>query len=404
MIDRGKLMRWSIVAPWLLTVGLFVALVGVAAVAGQHPEFGGGGTAALVAFFGLIGVWGVANATVGAIIASRRPEIRIGRILQAGGPLVIGVFLGFLVSATRSLAAGPGDLLGALAGWWAAVSIFPAILIAWPLVAVLFPDGRLPGPHWRWPAILVAVGEVAVSGIAAITVGPVAPGLPDNPFGVLNLASSSVAILGLIGTALVVLSLALAFLAIAVRWRQGNRLVRAQLKWLLGALAVGGILFPIGFGGDVVNVLDFLGVGSATLVPIAIGIAVLRYRLYDIDRIVSRTIAYVIVTGVLGAVFAIVVVGLQAILVTVTENGGIPIAVSTLVVVALLQPLRRRVQRAVDRRFDRARYDADQTVRTFASRLRGNLDLGAVSAEILGTATSAVRPTAASIWLRGTSR
>ena len=268
MIDRGR--RWTIVVPWLLTIGLFIALISTAIVAGQTPDIGGGGPA-LIVFFGLIGLWGVANATVGAIIASRRPGNRIGQILMAGGPLVIGVFLGFLISAVRGLTFGHSDHLGALAGWWAAVTIFPAILIAWPLVAVLFPDGRLPGAIWRWPVAVVAVGEIAISGISAVRVGPVAPGLADNPFGVLSLSADVAAFLGLVGTVLVVLSLALAFTAIGVRWRRGNRVVRAQLKWLLGALAVGAILFPLGFGGDVVSVFDFLGVASATLVPIAIG-------------------------------------------------------------------------------------------------------------------------------------
>ncbi|HEX2756299.1 MAG TPA: hypothetical protein VHM48_12595 [Candidatus Limnocylindrales bacterium] len=398
------MMRWSILAPWLITIALFLGLVATAAVAGQHPGIGGGG-AELVAFFGLIGIWGVANATVGALIASRRPENRIGRILQAGGPLVIGVFLGFLISAIRAVTAGPGDLLGALAGWWAAVTIFPAILVAWPLVAILFPDGRLPGTRWRGPVVFIAIGEVAISGIAAITVGPVAPGLPDNPLGVLSLTPGIMTLLGLGGTALLVLSLVLAVTAIGVRWHRGDRLLRAQLKWLLGALGVGAVLFPLGFGGEVVNPLDFLGVASATLMPIGIGIAILRYRLYEIDRIISRTLTYGLLTLVLVGVYAAGVALLQTVLAPFTSGGGpVAVAASTLAAVVLFQPLRRRIHAAMDRRFNRSRYDAQLTVHGFAGQVRDEVDLERLRDHLRAVIDSSLAPTSVSVWLRSSDR
>jgi hypothetical protein len=393
--------RPSIVAPWLATIGLFIALVATAAVAGQYPGIGGGGTVQLVTFFGLIGIWGVANATVGALIASRRPDNRVGRILQAGGLLVIGVFLGFLVSAVRAVTAEPGDLLGAVAGWWAAVTIFPAILVAWPLMAILFPDGRLPGPRWRGPVAFVTIGEVAISIVAALTVGPVAPGLPDNPFGVLAVAPGVVALLGLAGAALIVVSLGLAFTAIGIRWHRGDRLLRAQLKWLVGALGVGAILFPLGFGGDVVNPLDYLGVGSATLVPIAIGIAILRYRLYDIDRIISRTLTYGVLTLVLVGVYTAGFALLQTVISPFTSGGGpFAVAASTLAAFALFQPLRRRIHAAMDRRFNRSRYDAQQTVAGFAARLRDEVDIATVATDLHATVLRAVNPSSLSLWIR----
>src|SRR5438876_2796390 len=148
---RVVAVRRSIVLLWALTVGLFVALVATAAVAGQHPEIGGGGTTESVVLFGLIGLWGLSNATVGAIILWRRPGNRIGRILLAAGPLLISVFLGFLVSAIRRLTDGSGDLLAALAGWWASLSILPAMFGAFPRFVILFADGRLPGPRWTSP-------------------------------------------------------------------------------------------------------------------------------------------------------------------------------------------------------------------------------------------------------------
>jgi hypothetical protein len=402
MIDR---MHWTIVAPWLLSVGLFVALLGAAAVASQHPDFGGGAPAEVVVFAGLVGLWGVTNATVGAIIASRRPENRIGRILLAGGPLIVSVFLGFMLSAVRGLTAGPTDLLGALAGWWAAVTIFPAILVAWPLVAILFPDGKLPGTKWRWPVAIVVVGEIVISGINAVTIGPVAVGLPDNPFGVLSLSPGVVAFLGMVGAILIVISVGLALTAIAVRWRRGDRLMRAQLKWLLGALAVGGVLFPLAFGGDVATVLDLVGVASPTLLPIAIGIAVLRYHLYDIDRIISRTLTYGLLTVALFAVYTAGFAFLQTVLAPLTSGGGpIAVAASTLAAFAVFQPLRSRIKGAMDRRFNRSRYDAQLTVNGFAAQLRDEVDLDRLKGQLRTVIGSSVAPTSVGVWLRSPER
>jgi hypothetical protein len=135
--------------------------------------------------------------------------------------------------------------------------------------------------------------------------------------------------------------------------------------------------------------------------PIVIGIAILRYRLYEIDRIVSRTIAYTAVTVILAALFAGVILMLQAVLATFTQGQTVAVAASTLAVFVLFQPLRHRIQRAVDLRFDRARYDAERTIRALGGRLRGDIDLVALRAEILDTAGTAVRPTSAAIWLRG---
>lgn len=395
-------MRASIVAPWLITVGLFAALLRSAVVAGEHP--GVGGATEIVALFGFIGLWGVADATVGAMIVSRRPDNRIGRILQVSGPLVISVFLGFLISENRSLTAGPADPLAALAGWWAAVTILPAILIAWPLVAILFPDGRLPGQRWRWPVALVTAGEFAISGVGAIKVGPVTPSLPNNPFGLLRLSPEVEATLLLTGWLLLLLALGLAFTAIGVRWHRGDRLARAQLKWLLGALAVGSVFFPLGFGSDF-SVLDVVGVATATLVPIAIGIAILRYRLYDIDRVISRTLTYGVLTVVLVGVYAAGFALLQAVLDPFTSGGGpVAVAASTLAAFALFQPLRRRIHGAMDRRFNRSRYDGQLTVNGFAAQLRDEVDLERLRDHLREVVGSSLAPTSVSVWLRSPER
>jgi hypothetical protein len=399
-------MRWTIVAPWLFTIGLFVALLGAAAAAGQYQVIRGAASSAeLVAFFGLIGLWGVADATVGAIIVSRRPGNRIGRVLQVGGPLLISVFLAFLVSAIRRLTAGPGDPIGALAGWWASITILPAILVAFAIVAILFPDGRLPGPRWRWPVALVTVGQIAISGVWAITAGPMGEGLADNPFGIVRLPAEVAAILISAGSLLLVLALGMAVMAIALRWYRGDRLARAQLKWLLGALAVGAVLFPLGFGGDLLNAFDFLGVASGILVPIAIGIAVLRHGLYEIDRIISRTLTYGVLTVVLVAVYVAGFGLVQAVLAPFTSGGGpVAVAASTLAVFALFQPLQSRIRGAMDRRFNRSRYDAQHTVDGFAAHLREEVDLDRLASELRAVVGLSLAPTSVGVWLRPSER
>ncbi len=138
--------------------------------------------------------------------------------------------------------------------------------------------------------------------------------------------------------------------------------------------------------------------------PVAIGIAILRYHLYDLDRVVSRTVAYSLVIALLGVVFVAVVFGLQALLAPVTSGQTIPVAASTLLVLTLFQPIYRRVRRAVDRRFDRARYDADRTAEAFAGRLRDETNLAAVTSDLTRTTTASLSPATLGIWLRGTGR
>ena len=355
-------------------------------------------------------------AGVGALLAIRRPRTSIGWILIGLG-WSFAILMAPVRATAQQFAAGTADPPSAVLAI-AQGGGGPAAFFLFALLATVFPSGRLPTGRWGM------LGRAALEiGLAIVVAGYLMPLISVNLAGRAAYATVRNPIALLPNSALwqlvtpdnsvfpVMLVMVAAAVSLIVRLRRARGTERQQLRWFATSLAFVVVGVGTGFavavlvpGSSASGLAWILAILAFTCVPMAVGIAVLRYRLYDIDRIVSRTISYVIVTGVLAAVFAIVVVGLQAILVSVTKNGGIPIAAPTLVVVALLQPLRRRVQRAVDRRFDRARYDADQTVRTFASRLRGNLDLGAVTAEVLGTATSAVRPNAASIWLRGTSR
>lgn len=194
--------------------------------------------------------------------------------------------------------------------------------------------------------------------------------------------------------------------ALVVRWRRGSTLERTQIKWVAAAsvvLLVGEIASLLTF--DPTNPLgNPITFAAATLctavVPLAMGVAILRYRLYEIDRLISRTIGWAIVTGLLVAVFAGAVVGLQALLAGFTQGQTLAVAASTLVAFALFQPVRRQVQRAVDRRFDRARYDAERTAGAFADRLRDETDIETVTADLTATTRAALAPAGLGIWIR----
>jgi hypothetical protein len=207
-------------------------------------------------------------------------------------------------------------------------------------------------------------------------------------------------IAALAGALAMVVAIALAIAAVVVRWRRGTQVERAQLKWLLAPLTLGMVSFGFAFGSSYTDLADLVSFISTILVPVAIGIAVLRYRLYEIDRLISRTLSWALVSGALVVVFATAVVMLQAVLAGVTQGQTLAVAASTLVAAALFQPLRARVQRIVDRRFDRARYDAERTADRFAEDVRNEVDLGALRTGLVAVAIEAVRPGGAGVWLR----
>jgi divalent metal cation (Fe/Co/Zn/Cd) transporter len=193
--------------------------------------------------------------------------------------------------------------------------------------------------------------------------------------------------------------------AIVGRFRSGDPLLRAQVKWLAAIVVVAAISVLAGLlAVEALPVLGsaftIVGVLALALMPLAIGVAILRYRLYEIDRIVSRTISYGAVTAILAVVFVATIIAVQAALSHVTSGQTIPVAVSTLVVFALFQPIRRRVQRLVDRRFDRARYDGERTALAFAERLRNEVDIATVNEELDRTVRDVLRPSAVMLWLR----
>ena len=187
-----------------------------------------------------------------------------------------------------------------------------------------------------------------------------------------------------------------------VRYRQAGTVERQQLKWfgLVAGVAVVTFVISIPNNGPISDAAWALGLAMLPLLPIAIGIAILRYHLWDIDRIVSRTVGWALTTGLIGSLFAGLIVTLQAMLAPVTNESSLAFAASTLAAAALFQPARRRIQAAVDRRFNRSRYDAQATVDAFAEHLRDELDLVTLHGTLAASADEAVRPAGISVWLR----
>jgi len=343
---------------------------------------------------------------VGTFLAVRVPGNVIGWLLLASGLLFgYGILSGGY--AYRSIDDPTGLWPGtALLGWLNNLLFLPPVMIVVVAVPLVFPDGHLLSPRWRWVAAALAIGTLAAGVRPAFAPGPMGDLGIDNPFGrpglepLINTIDTLAAV-----TALPVFIASMA--SVVVRYRRGGPIERHQLKWLIAVTALAAASLPFAFVGGTLgltvaaNAAWFVGFLAIAALPIAIGIAILRYRLFEIDRIISRTLGWAIVTGVLVAVFAGAVVLLQAVLATFTQENTIAVAASTLIAFALFQPLRLRVQHAVDRRFDRSRYDGERTVDAFTDRVRNEVDLGTLRTSLSATASAAVRPAAVGVWLRG---
>ena len=247
-------------------------------------------------------------ASVGAVLAIRRPGNLVGYVLMAAAALMAVTFCGFVFGAGFTLINGPNDLTAGLASLVGGLTIFPGLVVAGPALALVFPDGRLPGHRWRW-AIAVIVSMLTIGLLlAAVRPGPVNDGLAVNPLGIPGDDWTQWGGLGLLVSGLaLVASLILGIVAVVVRYRRGSGVERAQLRWFLAANVTTAILLSLSFldgSSGSPTIIDILGVLSLGLPPIAVGIAVMRYRLYEIDRIISRTIAYGVVTAILAAVYA----------------------------------------------------------------------------------------------------
>jgi hypothetical protein len=345
----------------------------------------------------------VSAATVGAVLAARRPRHPVGWLLLAFALFLAanGVAGGY---APYGLQVRPGALPAAT---WVAM-YYPATALAafacLGLVLLLVPTGSPPSPRWRWWAWLT-VGAPAVLLLAM----PLAPRPPDSryravdnpldlrPFdGALLLANQAV-------LAVTVLGILVGAGSLVVRFRRARGTERQQLRWVVLAAALTGVgmlasVVLVAAGNQVL--VGWVGAVCVAFLPLAIGAAILRYRLFDLDRIISRTLAYGLLTVVLGLCY----VAGSLVFVLVAGAGTNPpswlVAAATLAAAAVFRPARRRIQAVVDRRFNRRRYDAAQAIAAFSTRLRDEVDLDALEIELLAVVDQTVQPAKAFLWLR----
>ena len=347
----------------------------------------------------------IPSAVVGVLVARRQPRNPNGWLLLGIAAAILlstgaGAYSLLVYRLGRDLPLGPlGLVLYQL--WSPALALFL-------LVILLFPDGHLPSPRWRWVvwaysllcasylAVLMGVAEDAISG-HQIRVDDAYGGLAviDYPVGRFAVTQDVILVL--------ILAFGLCFVGRQLlSWRRSSGERRQQLKWLTfgsavcvvcAGLSIPGQTAPTGIWAALNNVLSL---GFIAL-PASIGVGILRYRLYEIDRLISRTLAYAIVTGLLAGVYSALVTVAHSV---VSYSSPLAVAAATLAAIALFNPLRRRVQQVVDRRFNRARYDAEATIAAFEVRMQGAADLDEVRSDLVAVASRALEPAHISLWLR----
>jgi hypothetical protein len=398
---RAAWLAWSVFALSLVLTALGLLFL---ALNRSHP----GAPVFEFAFRGTVMV--ASCSSVGVLIASRRPTHPIGWLFSGLG-LLSGVHLFCGEYAIYALVVEGGTLLGGRVSAWIICWFWVPINALLAFVALLFPDGKLPSPRWRPIGWLNGVMAVAGSFAAAFLPGTT-PWIAaiDNPFGlerlrdIKNLIDGSLEALsyGVLGVAGVV--------SLYVRYRHALRAERQQIKWLAYAGAVlltGSILLYA--GPDYLSGSWFRQVGFALWVigfvglPVAIGIAIFKYRLYDIDILINRTLVYGALTVILVAVYFGGVTATQAsfrVLTGQEQQPQLVIVASTLVIAALFNPLRRRIQSFIDRRFYRKKYDARKTLEAFSAKLRDETDLRALNDELVGVVKETIQPAHVSLWLR----
>jgi two-component system, NarL family, sensor kinase len=376
-----------------LAAGVFALAASEPAAAAAAALASGTTFAAAVGSFTVTnGAMGLGFAACGVLLAWHRPRNPIGWLFLAAGVADATSAAGaqlLIVTAGH----GWGETALAVLGSLTALSWPVAVGICLPMALLLFPDGRPVSPRWRWliwvAAMAGLVFVLSFGGPATLTVGPVVVHpLLTVPF------YYRLTALWAAGSAAWSVIMALALASLVIRYRRGGDAMRRQLLWLLLAcLAVFGYA---GLWWGLLGTGPILGLLVIPLIPAAITVAILRYQLLDIRLVFSRTVTYTVLTGLLVGVYA----GL-ALLIThaLPLHGPVAVAVSTLACAALFAPLRRRTQRTVDRQFNRARYDADQAITTFAARLQDAVDLDAVSADLAAVVQNALEPAHLYVWI-----
>jgi hypothetical protein len=371
----------------------------------RDPSVGDGWESRLL-LVGLGSAAALLYAVVGLLVARAEPRNPIGWIFLGAGSLLALMVVAFgYVDLARTR---PESLPGATWAEWVGSSAFiPAVFVAPALVAQVFPDGRpLPGRwRWAWWASLAVAAESIVAGILdpkALDSYPDVPlSLPDP------LADVATALNDFSGAVLAPAVYLVSLASLVVRFRRSRGIERQQLKWLALAGAVPVAAFGLTFVLDslfgdtfLTDVIFVTGFAALALIPAAVGVAILRYRLYEVDRVISKTLVYASVTVVLGAAYVALVLAGQAVFSSFAGGSDLAIAASTLVVAALFLPLRSRVQRLVDRRFYRRRFDAQRTLEAFGSRLREQVELDGLRIDLEGVVRETIQPAHVWLWLR----
>ncbi len=321
-------------------------------------------------------------AVLGAVIVWRRPGHGIGWLLVFIGAFnaVFGFSSEYRLFGFHEQPGFPSEeLVYAVSGWtW--VPATSGVVMALPL---LFPDGRLPSRRWRPLALTAVLATVLLSVVDSLSATPV------------DLAYVEMAAYLLYGGAMLA-----CLVPLVIRFRRSRDVERLQFKWVLIGLAISvpavavGTVWSTSGGGGVLTLFPLV------VTPVAITVAVLRYRLYDIDVVINRALVYGSLTAILAGVYVGSVLLLQLILSGLIQGSGLAVAASTLAVAALFRPVRGRIQATVDRRFFRSRYDAARTIESFGARLRDEVDLGALSVDLQAAVVETMRPTHVSLWLR----
>ena len=387
----GRLVRalpWTLV---VLAVGLLVTAEILASVTGTREAFG----------FSVF-IWAIALVfgATGSLIASRQRANPIGWLfvvasISAGLAALSGTYADYYVADGQ----GPPSL-GEAAAVYGELSWMPFILLPATFLLALFPDGHLLSRRWRPVAWCAAVGMGGGFVIGFLKPGPIAdqPAM-TNPFGV-----DSPLISPLEGLTLLLVGIGMvgSSISLVLRFRRSRGEQRQQIKWLTlaGAIAVLTIVVCVSIY-DILGerVADGLMMLSIMGLPAAAGIAILRYRLYDIDVVINRTIVYGALTAMLAVVYLLSVLLLQLVLESFTQGSGLAVAASTLATAALVRPARARIQAVVDRRFFRRKYDAAQTLAGFGARLRDEVDLDTVESDLRAVVAETMQPEHVSLWV-----
>ena len=401
---------WS---SWAVSLGLALASVVLLVLTRAAPIPRGAVPRAMFAAWILVLL--VILSTMGALIVARQPANRIGWSFLVSG---LGAALQVFASqyAIYALLINPGSLPGgAWLAWVSSWLTIPAIYSALAALLLLFPTGRLLSPRWR-PVAWMVVGWIVGVAVGNFTYPPDSNLGVEAPIRLNEAAGQIMNTIGSLAWLLAILAIPAAAASLVVRFRRSRGQERQQLKWLAYAAALLGVgLLGIGL----VDVLEQLGwvrpqstrpvatglgglaILGVTALPVTAGIAVLKYRLYEIDRIVNRTLVYGLLTALLAAVYAGLVLGIGQLSGAIgTEAPSWAVAGATLAVAALFQPAGRRIQAVVDRRFNRRKYNAAQTIQAFSTRLRDQVDLDTLSSELLAVVDQTMEPTQVSFWLR----